>query len=130
VLKYTDQLSKLRPAPSVSFNNIGDEAARTIAEQLLQNCVLKANPNTLTAVGSVVLQLLMMQLHCHSRQPLFRQPIPWRFVAPDGRGTPLAHDGQSALPATTVLFCSNSYVLKQGFLNCSRASRAALSCML
>ena len=71
--------------------------ARAIQE--LQHGALSANNSTTAAVGSVLMQLLMMQLNARNLHPLFRQPIPWHFVSP--------------IPAGTASNCSRADLSKQ-----------------
>ena len=78
------------PRP-LKLHDAGSESMKVRVTRELQHGALSANDGTTAAIGSVLMQLLMMQLNARSLHPLFRQPIPWNFVSPAPAGACSRH---------------------------------------
>lgn len=74
------QLRRLRAPPNVWQQEVTAAKAQMLARANLGRNHITASRGTQAALGSVMLQLLLIQLSSVSRQPMFRQPVPWRFV--------------------------------------------------
>lgn len=79
-------LAQLRQPQALDISHPTKENVKARVAQELLRGALSANSGTTAAVGSVLMQLLMMQLNARSLHPLFRQPIPWHFVSPAPKG--------------------------------------------
>lgn len=92
VEEFREQLQRVRAPPFVSPQDATGTRAQLLARSVLRQNHVAPSRGTQVALGSVLLQLLLMQLHSVGRKPMFRQPVPWRFVniAPPGRSPGLA----------------------------------------
>lgn len=81
-------LAQLKMPGPLDLHNAAKENVKLRVVRELQKGALSANSGTMAAIGSVLMQLLMMQLNARSLHPLFRQPIPWHFVNPAPAGAP------------------------------------------
>eukprot|EP00892_Ulva_mutabilis_P005213 jgi/Ulvmu1/3063/UM015_0103.1 len=79
-------LRRLRAPPHVSQAESTAARAQLLARSRLGSNHVAVSRGTQVALGSVALQLLLIQLSSASRQPMFRQPVPWRFVPPGREG--------------------------------------------
>lgn len=108
-------LAQLKQPGPLDLHDAGKENVKVRVMREMQQGALSANNGTTAAVGSVLMQLLMMQLNARSLHPLFRQPIPWHFVSPAPAGTAANYSTPEVTRAVTMSAdcCITSFVRTQ-----------------
>lgn len=84
---FRERLQRLRAPPVANQQDATSARAQLLARSQLQGNHVRPSRATNVALGSVLLQQLLMQLRSSGRKPIFRQPVPWRFLnvtPPDG----------------------------------------------
>jgi len=90
---FREKLQRLRAPPVVTQQDATSTRSQLLARNLLQAGHVWPSRGTHVALGSVLLQLLLMQLSSFGRKPMFRQPVPWRFLNVTPPGDAAAHGG-------------------------------------